>query len=78
MQHCRQPSRWVRLLFVGDPRGLWGRHGESYGEGGNSGRQQACRVLAGQGVQGRKHVLGLREGATETAAVTTGLLKATW
>ena len=24
--------------------------------------------------QGRKHVLGLREGATETAAVTTGLL----
>ncbi len=26
------------------------------------------------GCQGRKHVLGLREGATETAAVTTGLL----
>ena len=34
-----------------------------------------CMVLArGIDTQGRKHVLGLREGATETAAVTTGLL----
>ena len=34
-----------------------------------------CMVIAlGIDTQGRKHVLGLREGATETAAVTTGLL----
>ena len=34
-----------------------------------------CRVVAlGIDTAGRKHVLGLREGATETAAVTTGLL----
>ena len=34
-----------------------------------------CMVVAlGIDTQGRKHVLGLREGATETAAVTTGLL----
>ena len=34
-----------------------------------------CMVVAlGIDTQGRKHVLGLREGATETAAATTGLL----
>ncbi len=34
-----------------------------------------CMVIAlGIDAAGRKHVLGLREGATETAAVTTGLL----
>ena len=34
-----------------------------------------CMVIAlGIDTAGRKHVLGLREGATETAAVTTGLL----
>ena len=34
-----------------------------------------CMVIAlGIDTQGRKHVLGVREGATETAAVTTGLL----
>ena len=34
-----------------------------------------CMVIAlGIDTQGRKHLLGLREGATETAAVTTGLL----
>ena len=34
-----------------------------------------CMVIElGIDTQGRKHVLGLREGATETAAVTTGLL----
>ena len=34
-----------------------------------------CMVIAlGIDAEGRKHVLGLREGATETAAVTTGLL----
>ena len=34
-----------------------------------------CIVIAlGIDTQGRKHVLGLREGATETAAVATGLL----
>ncbi len=31
-------------------------------------------IALGIDTQGRKHVLGLREGATETAAVTTGLL----
>ena len=34
-----------------------------------------CMVIAlGIDAEGRKHVLGLREGATETAAVTSGLL----
>ena len=34
-----------------------------------------CMVVAlGIDTQGRKHVLGLREGATETAVVTSGLL----
>ena len=34
-----------------------------------------CMVIAlGIDAEGQKHVLGLREGATETAAVTTGLL----
>ena len=32
-------------------------------------------IALGIDTQGRKHVLGLREGATETAAVTTGLLQ---
>ena len=37
--------------------------------------QDHCMVVAlGIDTRGRKHVLGLREGATETAAVTTGLL----
>ena len=31
-------------------------------------------IASGIDTQGRKHVLGLREGATETAAVTPGLL----
>ena len=31
-------------------------------------------VALGIDTQGRKHVLGLREGATETAVVTSGLL----
>ena len=31
-------------------------------------------IALGIDAEGRKHVLGLREGATETAAVTTGLL----
>ena len=34
----------------------------------------AMVVALGIDAEGRKHVLGLREGATETAAVTTGLL----
>ena len=37
--------------------------------------QEHCRVIAlGIDTQGRKHVLGLRDGATETAAVCTALL----
>ena len=37
-------------------------------------RDHSMVIALGIDTQGRKHVLGLREGATETAAVTTGLL----
>ena len=37
--------------------------------------REHCMVVAlGSDAQGRKHVLGLREGATETAAIASGLL----
>ena len=39
------------------------------------GFRERCIVIAlGVGTDGRKHGLGLREGATETTAVATGLL----
>ena len=65
-------QRWVASAFLGRPLGELDLRvvcidGKVF--------RDHCMVIAlGIDTQGRKHVLGLREGATETAAVTTGLL----
>ena len=41
-------------------------------------RRGVASIALGIDTEGRKHVLGLREGATETAAVATGPAQTTW